>query len=73
MTGNISFEHVIELPGQEPLRFPIDEAIDWEQLLAEPVVIGIDDDATFSASGSFPWGLTYIINAKWVKDEGEGD
>ncbi len=71
-TGNISFEHVVEIPGQEPIRIPIEESIDWEQLLAEPVVIAADDDATFSTSGSFSWGLTYIINAKWVKDAGEG-
>lgn len=71
-TGAISYTHVVDVPGGEPIRIPIESDIDWDQLLAEPIVIGAADDATFSASGSFPWGLTYFINAKWVSDaEGE--
>jgi len=68
-TGNISYEHVVDVPGGQPIRIPIEAAIDWEQLLAEPVVIGVDPDSTFTASGSFPWGLTYTILARWVEPE----
>lgn len=67
-TGSISYEHVVEVPGHEPIRFPVDADIDWDQLLAEPIVIGASDDSTFSASGSFPWGLNYTILARWVSD-----
>lgn len=68
-TGSISYVHVVEIPGSDPIRIPIESDIDWDQLLAEPIEISAEDGATFNASGSFPWGLTYTILARWVTDE----
>ncbi len=65
ITGSITYTHVVDL-GTERREFPIQEDIDWDQLLAEPILIGAAPDSIFSASGDLGFGLQYVIIASWV-------